>query len=213
MTILVGFPLPGAVAFHVHIEVHFDDFIRRKEAVANALLERVGVHRLAEVMDVGHILGFLGGGGESNLGGGGKVFKDFPPSRIFGGTPPMAFVNDDEVEEAGGKLTKQLLPFFRAGDGLVQPKVEFVGGVDTAEFVAGGGQGFLAAVCPFNRLRPGAEFRHGRAEGPKIVDHGLVDQHIAVSQKQDAFLLLGLPQPPDDLKGRVSLAGSGRHDQ
>ena len=62
-------------------------------------------------------------------------------------------------------------------------------------------------------LAAGAELGHGGAEGAEVVDHGLVDQHVAVGQKQDAFLLPGFPEPPDDLEGGVGLAGTGGHHQ
>ena len=54
---------------------------------------------------------------------------------------------------------------------------------------------------------------HGRAEGLEVVGLGLIDQNVAIRQKQDALLGLGLPQPPDDLEGGVGLAGAGRHHQ
>ena len=54
---------------------------------------------------------------------------------------------------------------------------------------------------------------HRRAEGPEVVDHGLVDQHVAIGQEQDALLAPGLPKPPDDLERGVGLARAGRHDQ
>ena len=133
-------PCLGAVAFHVHVEMHFDDLVGGEEAVANALLERIGVDRLAEVMDVGDVFGFLGRGGEADLGGGREVFEDLAPGGILGGAAAVALVDDDQVEEAGRELAEDLLPFFRAGDGLVQAEIDFVGGVDAALLVDGGRQ-------------------------------------------------------------------------
>ena len=71
----------------------------------------------------------------------------------------------------------------------------------------------LGSVVALDGLGAGAELGHGRAERPEVVDHGLVDQDVAVGQEQDAFLAARLPQPPDDLKRRVGLAGAGRHDE
>ena len=71
-------------------------------------------------------------------------------------------------------------------------------------------------VLPSSRsmvLAAGAELGHRRAERAEVVDHRLVDQHVAVGQEQDALLAARLPQPPDDLEGGVGLAGAGRHDQ
>jgi hypothetical protein len=52
------------------------------------------------------------------------------------------------------------------------------------------------------------------AERLEVVGLGLVDQDVAVGEEEDALLHgAGLPQPPDDLKGRVGLARAGRHDE
>jgi hypothetical protein len=39
------------------------------------------------------------------------------------------------------------------------------------------------------------------------------ETHVAVGEEQDAFPAAGLPEPPDDLKGGVGLAGAGCHDK
>ena len=59
----------------------------------------------------------------------------------------------------------------------------------------------------------GAQFGHGALERAEVVDHGLVDEDVAVGQKQDAFFSPALPQPPNDLKGGVGLASARGHDQ
>ena len=123
-----------------------DDLVGSEKAVADALLERVGVDRLAEVVDVGDVFGLLGRGGEADLRGGGKVFEDFAPGGILRGAAAVAFVDDDQVEEAGRKLAEELLPLLRAGDGLVEAEIDLVGGVDAALLVEGGGQFDLGAV-------------------------------------------------------------------
>ena len=56
--VAVDFALLGPVAFHVDVDVDLDDLVRREEAVVDALLQRVGVDRLAEVVDVGDVLRF-----------------------------------------------------------------------------------------------------------------------------------------------------------
>ena len=48
--------------------------------------------------------------------------------------------------------------------------------------------------CALDGLGVGAELGHRRAKGAEIVDHGLVDQDVAVGQKQDALLAAGLPK-------------------
>ena len=71
----------------------------------------------------------------------------------------------------------------------------------------------VRAVVALDGLGVGRELRHRRAERAEIVHHRLVDQHVAIGEIEDAFLAARLPQPPDDLKGGVGLAGAGRHDQ
>ena len=48
------------VALDVEVDVDLDDLVGRKEAVLDALLERVGVDRLAEVVDVRDVSVSLG---------------------------------------------------------------------------------------------------------------------------------------------------------
>ncbi|MNG85937.1 hypothetical protein D3C79_447070 [compost metagenome] len=61
--------------------------------------------------------------------------------------------------------------------------------------------------------RAPGDLGHGRAKGLKIIDLGLIDQNVAIGQKQDALLGARLPQTPDDLKCGVGLAGAGCHHQ
>src|SRR6185503_2509247 len=69
LSVFVGLTLGRTVAFHIHIKMDFNHFIRRQEAITYALLEGIGVHGLAEVMDVRYVFGFLRRGGETDLGG------------------------------------------------------------------------------------------------------------------------------------------------
>ena len=189
------------------------DLVGREEAVLDALLERVGVDRLAEVVDVGDVFGFLRRGGEADLRGGGEVVEDLAPGGILGGAAAVALVDDDQVEEAGRELAEELLALLRAGDGLVEAEIDLVGGVDAALLVERRGEFDLGAVVALDGLRAGAELRHRRAEGAEVVDHRLVDEDVAVGEEEDALLAAGLPQPPDDLEGGVGLAGAGGHDE
>ena len=59
----------GTVAFHVSIDMDLNDLVGGKKAVADALLQGIGIDRLAEAIDVGNVLGFLGRGGQADLGG------------------------------------------------------------------------------------------------------------------------------------------------
>lgn len=103
----------------------------------------------------------------------------------------MAFVDHDQVEEVAGELLVDVHLFISAGDGLIERQVDLVGGINLAS----------------------GDFGHRLAEGLEVVVLGLVDQDVAVGQKQDAFLLFRFPQPPDDLEGCVCLAGARGHYQ
>ena len=105
----VGLPSGRTVAVDVDVDVDIDDLVRREEAVLDALLERVGVDRLAEVVDVRDVLRLLRRRRQPDLGRRGEVLQDLPPSGVFVRASTVALVHDDEVEEAGRELTKQLL--------------------------------------------------------------------------------------------------------
>ena len=118
---LAGF---GPPAVEVLVEADADDLVGREEAVVDALPERVGVDRVAEVLDVGDVLRFLGRGGEADLRGGGEVFEHLAPGRIVGGAAAVTLVDDDQVEEVRRELLVDVLLFLRAGDGLVEAEVD-----------------------------------------------------------------------------------------
>src|SRR5690606_984950 len=101
VAVLVEFALLGTPAVEVFVEADADDFVGCEKPVLNALLERVGVDRIAEIVGVGNVLGFLGRGGEADLGGGGKVFEDLAPGGVVGRAAAVALVHHDEVEEIG----------------------------------------------------------------------------------------------------------------
>src|SRR5262245_50710455 len=163
-------------------------------------------------MDVGDVGGLFGRSVEANLCGGGKVFEDLTPGRILGGATTVTLIDDDQIEKAGGELPEQLLPLFRAGDGLIQPQINFVRRVDAA-LVDGGGDVHATAVIAFDSFGSSAELGHSRTERAEVVNHRLVNQHIAVGQKQDALLLPGFPKPPNNLESCVGLPGTRSHYQ
>jgi len=103
----------------------------------------------------------------------------------------VALVDDDQVKKVRAKLLVNISFFFGAGHRLIKRQVDLVGFI---------GLTFL-------------DFGHGRAERLEVVGHGLIDQNVAVGEKQDASRCLGLPKPPNDLKGGEGLAGAGGHDQ
>lgn len=126
----------------------------------------------------------------------------------------MAFVDHDEIEEFRREFPEELLGFLRTRDGLIEPKIDLVRRVDPPMFlVHGSRQVNQIPVFTLDGLGTRAELGHGLPKGTKVIDHGLIDQDIAISEVEDAFLALGLPQAPDDLKGSVGLSGTSRHDE
>ena len=184
-------PLSGRQPVKILVQIDAHHLVGREKTVVDPLPERVGVDRVAEVVDVGNLLGLLGRGGQADLGGGREVFENLAPGRVGGGAAAMALVDDDQIEEVGAELLVDVSLFFGAGHRLIEREVDLIGLVGL----------------------PLLDLGHGRAERLEVVGHGLIDQDVAVGQKQDALLRLGLPKPPDDLKGGEGLAGAGGHDQ
>ena len=125
----------------------------------------------------------------------------------------MALIDDDQVKKARREFPEKLLALLRPGDGLIKPQINLVGSVDAALFVERRGEFDLGPVCALDGLRARTELGHCRTERPEIIHHRLIDEDIAVGKEQDAFLAPGLPQPPDNLKRGVGLAGAGSHDE
>ena len=114
----------------------------------------------------------------------------------------MAFVDHDQVEEAARELAVDFLIVLRPGDCLVEPEIDLVGSIDT-----------VGTAVALDGLSTRRQLGHRFAEGAEVVNHCLVDQHVAVGKKQNAFPVSCLPQPPDDLKGGVGLARAGGHNE
>ena len=123
-----------------------------------------------------------------------EVVQNLTPGGILGGAAAMALIDDDQVEEVRRELAEQLLPLLGTSDGLVEPEVDLVRGIDPSLLVERRGQVNLGAVLAFDGLGACAELGHRGAEGPEVVDHRLIDEDVAVGEEQDAFLAAGLPQ-------------------
>ena len=107
------------------------------------------------------------------------------------GAPPVAFVDDDQVEEVGRELAEEVTLFVRAGDRLVQREIDLEALVHLAV----------------------RDLGHRPRERLEVVRLGLVDQDVAVGEEENPLLHSGFPEAPDDLEGRHRLAGARRHDE
>ena len=125
----------------------------------------------------------------------------------------MAFVDYDQVEKAGRKLPIELLALLRSCDRLVKPEIDLKGRVYAAIPVDGPRHIDLAAIVALDGPGIFRQLGHRPTEGAEIVHHGLVDQHVAVGEEQDALLPPRLPKPPDDLKRGVGFARARGHDE
>src|ERR1700733_15936298 len=112
----------------------------------------------------------------------------------------MTFVNDDQIEKPRREFPEQLLALFRACNGLIKAEIHLIGRVNTTFFVQRRGELDLVAILALDGFSARAELSHCRAKGPEIIDHCLIDEHVAVGKKEEAFLASSLPQPPDNLK-------------
>ena len=189
LAVLVRFAFFRAPTFQVFVDADADHFVRGQETIGDALPERVGVDRIAEVLDIGYVLGFLGRCGEANLRGRREVFEDFAPGRIVGRTATVTLVHDDQVEEVRGELFIDVLLLLRSRDGLIERQVDF--------------------ECLIDRAI--GDLGHRLTERLEVVGLGLVGEDVAVDEEEDALLGARLPKPPDDLEGGVCLACAGGH--
>ncbi len=87
-----AFVRPPAGQVFVYVDAH--DFIGNQKSVVDSLPQAVGINGVAKIVDIGDFFGLLGGGGETDLGGGCDVFKDFMPGRIGVSGAPMTFIGE-----------------------------------------------------------------------------------------------------------------------
>jgi len=181
----------------VDVGLHAVYFIGGQEAVADALRERVAVDRLAKVGVGVDVVRALGRGGHAQVDRAREVGEDGFPGAEAGA---VRLVDDDQVEEVARVALEQARRRAAGrigvrGRGLgVEGLVH--GEVDVAR------RGGLALVDD------GAGVLEG---GEGVV--GLVAQHDAVGQEQDAPRAAGARELPGDLQGHVGLAGPRGHGQ
>ena len=147
---------------------------RGQVTIVDPLFEGVAINWLAKVGIGIDVIFTLWGCGQPQLHGGFEVVEDIPPVALVVGTATVALINDDEVEEIGGVVTKYR-GWFALGIGASHKGLE-----DGEEDIAIlGGTAFLSDLIggdPHQSI-----FREGR----ETVER-LIGQDIAVGQKQDA---------------------------
>ena len=98
LPVFIGLPVKGTPA-NIPIKSYSNDLVRRKVTIGNSLAQRVNINGLAEVFDVGNILGFLGRSGKAYLSGTGEVFENFTPCSIISGTSPVTLIDNNQIEK------------------------------------------------------------------------------------------------------------------
>ncbi len=158
---VVPHPRRRCPSVDVFVDIDTDHFIGGEEAVLDALLQTVGVNGLAEVVDIGDVLRFLGRRRHAELNGAGKIIEDLPPGGIIGGAAPVALVDDDHVEEIRGDVPEYLVCLVLSRNRLIESQVDFIGRVDL----------------------PVLHLGHHRSERLEVVDQGLIRQDVAIDQE------------------------------
>ena len=97
---VIHFTSLRAVALHVYIQVDADHLVGSKEAISYALLEGIGIERLAKVMNIGYVFRFFRRCSQTDLGGIREILQDLSPGRIFCCAATMAFIHHNQIKEA-----------------------------------------------------------------------------------------------------------------
>ena len=174
---------------------------RREEAIIDAFLETVGVHRVAEIAVGVRVHIPLGRGSKTQLCGGFEILQDAAPSALVVRASPVTLIDNDKVEEVRGIVTEVRRTLRPAHERLE----------DREEHTAIGGH--LALLADVVRVDPYQRIIGERAEG--VV--GLVGQDVAVGQEEDARatfpITLHVPtrmeELPSDLEGDGRFARAG----
>jgi len=167
-----------------------------EEPVLDALVEGVGVDRIAEVAIGVDIRIPLWGRSHPELGCGGEVLEDFPPARLVVSAATMALVHYDQVEVVR-RVILESVRTVPTTECLVRGEEDTPGGIGLSE-------------NPMHRI---SEDRCER------LAHWLVDQRMPVGEVEDpvdAGLSERLPVAPDlphDLHRGEGLAGACGHRQ
>ena len=153
------------------------------------------IHGLAEVGVGVHVVLALGRGGQAELHGGGEVIEDVTPIAFVVRAAPMAFVDDDEVEEVRRILAE-------IGRGVPVLWGAAHEGLEDREEQAGV-LGHLAFLADVGRLD--AHHRILGKGGEGVVR--LVGQDVAIGQEQDArparWFAAQVPTAVEELPGNL----------
>ncbi|MNL00154.1 hypothetical protein D3C87_1205760 [compost metagenome] len=110
----------------------------------------------------------------------------------------MALVHHDEVEEVGAELLVDVALLFGSRDGLIEREVDLVALVHqfgrlVHRQVHVLDRHLALRIDTLDALGIRTQFGHRALEGPEVIDHGLVDEDVAVGKEEDSLLGAALP--------------------
>ena len=181
----------GPPALDVLIEFVANDLVRGEEAVLDSLPQRIEVDRVAEVRTTRDFARLLGRRGQAEVDRAAEVVEHLAPGAGLLGTPPVAFVDHDEIKEIGRELAEEIRLAVLATDRLIEREVDLVRGI-----------GFAVG-----------DLGHHVAKRLEVVHSGLVNEDVSVREEEHPLDRPGLPEPVDDLEGGVGFARASGHDQ
>ena len=129
-TVVVDHAGRGGPALDILVDVDADYPVGREKAVLDPLLQRIGVHRISEVIDVRDVFRLLRRRGHADLNRAREIIENFAPLRVVGGAAAMALVDHDQVEELGRERLERLVGLLAAGDRLIEREMDFVGRIE-----------------------------------------------------------------------------------
>ena len=185
--------LLGAPAGEVLVEVDADDLVGSEEAVLDALLQRVGVDRLAEVVRCSRRTSSpsasrSGRSGWRTRSSRGSRARPSPRAAL----PRWHSSTTIRSKKSGENCLKMVLCPRSPDDRLVEREVDLVRLVDLCGSVS-------FVIAPPNGLKSFVLVWSTRM--------------LRSARNRIRFLTPGLPQPPDDLERGVGLAGAGGHHE
>ena len=174
------------------------DPVGREKTVIDALTQTVLVDRIAEIQIGVAVVFAQRRRRHAKLEGGLEMFKNDAPRTVVARRFPVAFVDNNEVEEIRRVVAEKPGAALVFGKGLIDGEIHFAAfddfaGINLVACVAEGGEGLVLWV---------------------------VDKDVAVGQIKDARLAIftrlvpaARPQLPANLEGHDGFAGSRRHSE
>ena len=190
----VPLSLSGTPAI-ANVRHDIDHLEGRKKSILNAFLQAVCIDRLPEIVQIGNILGFLGGGRHTDLGGRLEIFQNPAPAAFLFSRASVTLIHNDQIKEIRLKQFTKMLLIVIPYKLLIQREIHLVGG-----------NGTWIILCHI-------DFVNRLFQWSKVLHDGLIHQNIAICQIEHLSLHSTFQQAVDDLKCGIGFSSTGGHDQ